>query len=596
MSATSDSSSEFTQAIWFETRGDVAIRLCRLEEIEQERHLKDRSLFMYLLKKNQAKDTGFHAILREPNALQVGDKVEIRFRRTAQLAKEDPATFDKIWIGRVVRPYAKAASGHICIDIKGPNKKEQRLPTSHHSRRGGEREVIEIPYNPFSTKAFAHLRTDEQIKDTEAMEAYMKNSNNGFKVDIKTVPDATVRMRLTHGLESLKTGIKRKAASRAVYALMESLDGDEVTSADLYDGISSEYILIAEEGLDTYQQSFMQKQRSATEGVSGLQGPAGPGKTFTLAAVVSPYAGKMLATGACTSQALANNPGLSDANEKERLGFLRVFPRQSERKNHMFGTVEGEKGMGINTAKMSESFVEAIPDLREFHKVAQLMSSGMRSFHGHWTDGSSKSYDSRPIADNRVTPAIYPYSLGFAMYVIAGGELSDAMKEDEAVIRLLRSSAYEGQDRSRWNRFNGLSVKSRQLLAEGQVLDEAESNQLMDLTCELRNFVLRHADAVCTTAVHAMSETMFNAITPRVCNVDEAGRLPEAYVMAILGCYPSVEHLILGGDIAQLGPLVHRYQEKQPHIALYRLSLLERMIKLDWTFETLRRTFVSTAL
>ncbi|PSK53115.1 hypothetical protein B9Z65_3315 [Elsinoe australis] len=225
--------------------------------------------------------------------------------------------------------------------------------------------------------------------------------------------------------------------------------------------------------------------------------------------------------------------------------------------------------------------------------IKRFMETGDKGFHGHYNAETKHAPDGTPLSNPKIAEEMFYYSMGFAMYIASGLEVSVEAKRHDHVRRLLRSTLRLSTEH--WSRFRELYKKSADdARSTGpEQMTQDEKTELVQLSRELRQYVLRHADAICMTTAHALARPMYEYMRPRICFFDEAAKTAEVEYFAIRGLYPSCSHYVLVGDHHQLGVYTGQFDDEKTNACLpqYKLSYFERGINLGYTTVVLKEEY-----
>ncbi|CAO3568680.1 unnamed protein product [Mortierella alpina] len=141
-----------------------------------------------------------------------------------------------------------------------------------------------------------------------------------------------------------------------------------------------------------------------------------------------------------------------------------------------------------------------------------------------------------------------------------------SMKERKRLVESWRHAAQEL-----------MMAKMAQLLQSVETVSKRENNAYDQIRCE----ILRNMSVIgMTTTGAAKSQSMIEALAPRIIVCEEAGEVLESHILATLS--PSTQHLILIGDHKQLRPQIESYDlssdSKRGQNYNLDLSLFERLV------------------
>lgn len=319
--------------------------------------------------------------------------------------------------------------------------------------------------------------------------------------------------------------------------------GNEVTAIGKYDifsdlatSLDPEHLM---KPLNQGQMEAVALARAAPAGVVNIHGPPGTGKTHVMGEIARPFI-------------TANEPGshvLAVSASNPSTDALAVRLQQIVRET----TIEEQYVVRVHAVSTEDDVVlrnarkarglpdDASPPVidRELSEADQELFDSVRfAAKVHETYVRANTHFLDLVSDGRVTEASYMLSLGTRVLQLLG-----------------LIPAYPG-DPQPVESFFDLRTMYRQY-ASSLEFDEDEMSTFRGRLADARGHILANAVVVVTTPALAMVNQVHRPFSHlvRVTMVDEASRLSEPDVIALMGTFPA-SRFVLAGDPMQLKPTV----------------------------------------
>ncbi|PSK53106.1 hypothetical protein B9Z65_3306 [Elsinoe australis] len=556
--------------------GRGAIRSLELEMAKVAK-LRLPNVRLALFKLPGAGVRAFHAVTTKPLPLDIGTNFKVTFKATFILRNASRLDLNAEWRGKVVVAMPYTPTGHATLSLRGPKSLKRSGAGAAGDNATNDDDLSSdedcLSDDDDSYDFFNDIQFFSVINSEADMIKYLQDPKHLVEADLQAIPDDTMLKRTRRGLEA--------AAVRVVQELSRSKDNFSLTSAtmrsvrpnllphiDVFESVSPTILRALQVNLNERQRKCFETATAAAGGILSIIGPPGTGKTFLIAKMVAALALKPLHPDATDPATASEPPAPVSISEPYRNACdVLVVAKNNENANDLTLKIDeelrehkpypivvrcnaGQTDIGI--AKGFEQPNDSIED-----NTRRFMSAGDKSFAGHYVPGHMKFF-----------------SVGYAELIEAGLPLPAAALQDPHVQRLLQSTL--GNDTEYWARFRYLNQLHPGLRTKH------ERKELVDWIHRLRQQVLKKADVVVTTISLAPSRALCRWMRPRVCFIDEAGKITEADYLSVRGPFPSCSRFVLVGDHNQIGVFDAGLNEQnQPYIAQTRQSPLERFLHVE---------------
>lgn len=540
--------------------------------------------------------------------LGTGINYDFKWKKTYALADVDSKAIKRPWRALSVVPSTSTPLGHSFVALRGPSKEANAVDGWVDA---GPPEATIDP------TVFKDTPLAKNITSLASMERYLsssKRSESIFEADMTVIPDRTMYERTQRGLHASRVlplrEIERSSTGSSLTAALTRGDvPSTLPQIDLFSNKSDKDIERIIEGMNEDQRRCVEVARSAIGGEVRVVGPPGSGKTRTTSKMAAGFSNKRLKPDAAHPSAAKDRPEYVPLSESFRTACEIMFVSKNNKNvdHWVLAVVEEMRKLKDNPivirmfSRISEHFnLRSVVDdkgnggyMDDLVNIKRFMETGDKGFHGHYNAETKHAPDGTPLSNPKIAEEMFYYSMGFAMYIASGLEVSVEAKRHDHVRRLLRSTLRRNTEH--WSRFRELYKKSADdARSTGpEQMTQDEKTELVQLSRELRQYVLRHADAICMTTAHALARPMYEYMRPRICFFDEAAKTTEAEYFAIRGLYPSCSRYVLVGDHHQLGVYTGQFDDEKTNAYLpqYKLSYFERGINLGYTTVVLKEEY-----